>query len=280
MKESFYLNPRLLTLIFLIIIVLLFYIRYILRNGNKEQYITVGNEQTIGKRKDQEDSFSTIITEKGIMAVLADGMGGYSKGKMASTIATNTFIHEFLKLDSINSIEKFFIQTARLTNKEILKKSKGIKTGTTIVTVIISENYLYWASIGDSAIVLFRNQEFINLNKKHIFESILQEQYLSGKISKEEVLNNPMKKRLTSYIGHEDFKDIEINKQPIELKQGDKIILCSDGVYNSISEFEMEKVLVKNIKPFKASEEIINIINKKNYPKQDNATIIILGNNS
>lgn len=271
MKES---------LLFLIIVLLLLYIRHILKSCSKEQYITIGNEQIIGSREEQEDSFSTIVTEKGIMAVLADGMGGYSKGKMASTIAVNTFIYEFSKLGSISSIEDFFVKTSKIANKEILKEIKGVKTGTTIAAVIISEHHLYWASVGDSAIVLFRNGEFINLNKKHIFESILQEQYLSGKISKEEVLNNPMKKRLTNYIGHDDFKDTEINKHPIELKQGDKIILCSDGIYNSISEFEMEKVLMKNIEPFKASEEIINIINKKNYPKQDNATIIILKNNN
>lgn len=271
MKES---------LLFLTIILLLFCIRYVLKSSSKEQYITIGNEQIIGTREEQEDSFSTIVTEKGTIAVLADGMGGYLKGKVASNIAVNTFINEFSKLGSINNIEKFFIETSKMANKKILEGIKGVKTGTTIAAVIISENYLYWASVGDSAIALFRNGEFINLNKKHIFESLLQEQYLSGRISKEEVLNNPMKKRLTSYIGHDDFKDIEINKQPIELKQGDKIILCSDGIYNSISEFEMEKVLMKNIQPFKASEEIINIINKKNYPKQDNATIIILKNNN
>ncbi len=267
-------------LLFLIMIVLLFYIIHILRNIRREKYITIGNEQIIGKRKEQEDSFSTVITEKGIMAVLADGIGGYSKGKIASSIAVNTFMHEFLKLSEIAHIENFFKKTAKTANKEIMEKIRGVKSGTTIAAVIIHENYLYWASVGDSAIALFRKGEFINLNKKHIFESLLQEQYLSGKISKEAILNNPMKKKLTDYIGHDEFKDIEINKYPIELKQGDKIILCSDGVYNSISEFEMEKVLEKNIEPFKASEEIINIINKKNYPKQDNATIIILKNNN
>lgn len=267
-------------LLFLIIIVLLLYIRHILRNGSKEKYITIGNEQIIGKRKEQEDSFSTITTEKGIMAVLADGIGGYSKGKMASSIAVNTFINEFLKLPKLDSIENFFNRAAKAANKEIMEKIKGIKSGTTVAAVIICENHLYSASVGDSAIVLFRKGELINLNKKHIFESLLQEQYLSGKISKEALLNNPMKKRLTDYIGHDEFKGIEINKYPIELKQGDKVILCSDGVYNSVSEVEMEKVLEKNIEPFKASEEIIDIINKKNYPKQDNATIIILKNNN
>ncbi|MBC2580537.1 PP2C family serine/threonine-protein phosphatase [Clostridium sp. DJ247] len=280
MKESWYKNSEFLVLIFIIIIFFLIYIRRFFKNPHKTQYISIGNEQTIGKRKEQEDSFSTVITENGIMAVLADGMGGYSKGKMASNIAVNTFIREFSKLDSINNIKNFFINVANMTNREIIENSKGIRTGTTMAAVIICDSYLHWVSVGDSAIVLFRNGEFINLNKKHIFEATLKEQYASGKISWEEVMNNPRKKRLTSYIGHHDFKDIELSKEAVELRTGDKIILCSDGVYNSISEFEMEKIFIKNTKPYKAAEEIINIINKKNHPKQDNATIIILQKNS
>jgi serine/threonine protein phosphatase PrpC len=62
----------------------------------------------------------------------------------------------------------------------------------------------------------------------------------------------------------------------IQLRQGDKIILCSDGVYNSINEIELEGALSKKIKPKEAAEEIINIIKGKNSPKQDNATVVIL----
>lgn len=263
-----------------IIMGVLFYIRYYLKNKIKTEKICIGNDQTIGKRKEQEDSFSTIISENGVMAVIADGMGGYINGKIASSIAVNTFVREFSKLKNIYSVKEFFLETSFLSNKEILEKSKKEKMGTTLAAVLIKEDYLYWTSVGDSAIALFRDGEFINLNKKHIFESILNEQYISRKITKQEVINNPMKKRLTNYIGHDDFKDIEISKEPIRLIKGDKIVLCSDGVYNSISEFEIENILMKNIKPYKASEEIINVIKNKNYLKQDNATIIILQKNS
>jgi serine/threonine protein phosphatase PrpC len=279
MKEIWYKSTGFFILLFFIILLILLFIRECLTSSNEDEEISIGNDQTIGKRKEQEDSFATTITENGVMAVLTDGMGGYSRGKQASSIAVNIFNREFSKLANIHPVSDFFIKASNLSNKEILEKAKGIKTGTTLASVIISEGYLYWASIGDSAIALFRNGEFINLNQKHIFEAILQEQYLTGKIPKEEVLNNPMKKRLTSYIGHDEFKDIEISKAAIKLRRGDKIILCSDGVYNSVSELEMEKVLLKNIKPHKAAEDIINLINDKNYLKQDNGTIVILEKN-
>ncbi len=265
---------------FFILLLFLLCVRTFLSKRKEKESISIGNEQTIGNREEQQDSFSTIITENGVMAILADGMGGYENGKVASDIAVNTFIHEFSKLDSLQDIKDFFIHTAMLSNKKIIEKSKKAKMGTTLVVAIIKEDLLYWASIGDSAIALFRNEEFLNLNKKQIFESILQEQYLCGQITKQEMKNHPMKKRLTNYIGHDDFKDIEIGKAPIKLRRGEKVVLCSDGIYNSMSELEMEKILMKNKKPHKASEEIIDRIEEKNYLKQDNATIIILQKNN
>lgn len=285
MNIRYYENAYFFVALFFLLLFLLLGLRSFLKNGYRSKKVAIGNAQILGRREEQEDSFSTTITETGVLAVLADGMGGFEKGKMASSNAVSTFVSEFSKAsvfaeaNSLHSIEDFFIKTAALCNREILKKARGIKTGTTLVAVILSQEKLYWASSGDSAIFLFRKGEFINLNKKHIFQDVLEEQYLSGKISREEVLNNPMKKRLTCYIGHEEFKNIEICKEAIKLRRGDKIILCSDGVYNSISEIEMEKILVKNKTADKASEEIIDSIKKKKYTKQDNATIIILEKN-
>jgi serine/threonine protein phosphatase PrpC len=269
-------GPYVFVLISILAVCGLFYVRFRLLNAKKENYIVIGNGQTIGKRDEQEDSFSTVENEKGVMAVLADGMGGYTNGKVSSSIAVNTFIEEFSNSYSIFPIEEFFRNVSRLSNRAILDRSKGARSGTTLVSVIVTDEMLYWASIGDSAIALFRNGELINLNKKHIFESELEQQYISGKISEAQMLNNPMKKRITSYLGAEVLKDIEICEKPIKLKHGDKVILCSDGVYNSITEIEMETILMEKIKPYESAEEIIEMVRAKNFPKQDNATIVIL----
>jgi serine/threonine protein phosphatase PrpC len=247
MKDS----PFLISAGFLMGIFFLFLIRYLLINTRKKPEIIVGNAQSIGARSEQEDSFASVINEHGVMAALADGMGGYSNGKMASSLVVNLFVKEFTKKRQIEPVDKFFHDTLLLSNKKLLEKAKEKKTGTTMVVVVISEGYLSWASVGDSAIALFRNQEFQNLNQKQIFQTVLEKEYLSGHISK-----------------------------AIKLQHGDRIILCSDGVYNSITEIEMEKALMKNLSPDKAAEEIINIIKAKNIKNQDNATIIILEKNN
>ncbi|TYQ16966.1 UNVERIFIED_CONTAM: serine/threonine protein phosphatase PrpC [Acetivibrio alkalicellulosi] len=260
-----------------IIICVLYGIRYFLINTpEKKPDILIGNGQIIGKRMEQEDSFATITTAKGVMAVLADGMGGYANGKLASSMAVDMFIQQFANAESLYPVDEFFANTARLSNRAILDKAKGVRMGTTLVSVIIADRKLYSISIGDSAIILFRNNEFININKKHVYEAVLEERFVSGQISMRQVSNNPMKKRITSYIGAEVLKDMEISQKPIELKKGDKIILCSDGVTNSLSELELESVLIEKNEAFEAVEKIMSIIKRKNLAKQDNATIIVL----
>ncbi|HEX9061440.1 MAG TPA: protein phosphatase 2C domain-containing protein, partial [Clostridia bacterium] len=235
-----------------LIIIFLILIRYYIKKARLRPDIMIGNAQTVGRRKEQEDHYSTLYTQNGLMAVLADGMGGYTNGKVASNTAVSAFIREFSKAGDLHSMEDFFKKASRAGNREILERCKGSKSGTTVVAVVISDGNLYWTSVGDSAIVLFRKGEFINLNKKHTFENVLEEKYLSGGITEEEIKNNAKKKMLTNYLGHTGFSEIETGRDAIKMRPGDKVILCSDGVYNSISELELERILSRKLPPSKA----------------------------
>lgn len=276
MRIFYYEHPYWVVVSSALIIIVLLLIRYKLRRVRAFPKIEVGNAQIIGTRDEQEDSFGTAENNSYVLSVVADGMGGYSNGKLASNIAVNTFIQEFNSTLDIHPIENFFVNTANLCNRAVLDKAKGKRMGSTLISVIVSEGYLYWASIGDSAIILFKDGELINLNKKHVYKAVLEDKYISGQISEEQLLNDPMKKRIYSYIGAEVLKDIEISEKPVKLRMGDKVILCSDGVYNSLPEIEMESILGKTMDPFETAEEIVDAIRAKNYSKQDNATIIIL----
>ncbi|WP_409359894.1 MULTISPECIES: PP2C family protein-serine/threonine phosphatase [Aneurinibacillus] len=276
--EEQQLLPYLIVLAFIISLLLLFYVRRLLLNRDAKPNILIGNGQTIGRREEQDDYFSTATTANGTIAVLADGISGLANGRVASTIAVTTFIQEFLKLNNTKNIPLFFTKASRLSNTEILRNFKGTRGGTTLVAAVISDGYLYWGAVGDSIIMIFRDGEFININQKHILESLLEERYLAGEVTKDDVLDHPMRKRLINYLGYEGFKNIEICKAPIPLHKGDKVILCSDGVYNSVTEIELEKILSKNISPYDAAQEIIEAVEYKRLRNQDNATVIILEN--
>lgn len=259
-----------------VLVVILLIFRTKLKNVRAFPTVSIGNAQYIGTRGEQEDSFGTAENNNYLLSVVADGMGGYSNGKLASNIAVNAFVKEFTSALDLHPVENFFVNTANLCNRAVLDRAKGKRMGSTLIATIVAEGCLYWASIGDSAIMLFKDGELINLNKKHVYKAVLEDRYISGKISEEQLINDPMKKRIYSYIGAEILKDVEINEKPVRLRTGDKVILCTDGVYNSLPEIELEGILSKSINPQDTAEEIIEAIKAKNYAKQDNATVIVL----
>lgn len=269
----------LVAVIFVMVLILLVMIRKMVEKTEFEEktMIEIGNDQTIGRRREQDDYFATAETTNGIIAVLADGISGLSNGRMASLVAVNTFIEEFKKLSSLSNIESFFKKAALMSNDMILENLMGSNGGTTLVSAVIDkQGYLYWSAVGDSVISIFRKGEFIPVNQKHIFETVLKERYISGEITHLEVEENPLKKRITNYLGYEGFKNIDIGMCPIKLEKGDKVCLYSDGVYNALTEIEMENILSQNSPPQDIAEKMIEAVEQKGYKKQDNASIVIL----
>lgn len=265
--------------IFAAAIILLIIIRKIVENIEFEEkvMIEIGNDQTIGSRKEQDDYFATAESVNGTIAVLADGISGLANGRMASSVAVNTFIQEFKRLPSLSNIDHFFKKAALISNDMILENLNGSNGGTTLVSAVIdNDGYLYWSAVGDSVISIFRQGEFIPVNQKHIFETVLKERYISGEISHLEMEENPLKKRITNYLGYEGFKNIDVGTKPIKLEKGDKVCLYSDGIYNTLTEVEMEKILSQNSPPQDIAEKMIEAVEQKQYKKQDNASIVIL----
>ncbi|AYB39353.1 PP2C family protein-serine/threonine phosphatase [Brevibacillus laterosporus] len=276
MLEGQELTPYFFVLAAFTFMLLLFMIRQNLMAPVKEPGIQIGNGQTIGNRDEQDDYFSTATTPIGTLAVLADGISGLSHGRMSSTLAVTLFMREFLNLDDVQNITSFFTKAARKSNAEIVQQIGGSNGGTTLVAAVVTEDKLYWGAVGDSSIMVFRDGEFIKMNHKHILESVLEERYLSGEITKEQATSNPMRKRLINYLGYEQFQNMEICHEPFLLKKKDKVILLSDGVYNTLSEVEMEQILMNATSPYDAAEEMVTEIERKQLRNQDNATVIIL----
>lgn len=273
------LTSYLVVTIFVAVLILLLIIRKIVENIEFEEkvMIEIGNDQTIGRRKEQDDYFATAESMNGTIAVLADGISGLANGRMASSVAVNTFIQEFKKLPNLSNVSTFFKKAALISNDMILENLNGSNGGTTLVsTVIDNQGYLYWSAVGDSVISIFRQGEFIPVNQKHIFETVLKERYISGEISHLEMEENPLKKRITNYLGYEGFKNIDVGTKPIKLEKGDKVCLYSDGIYNTLTEIEMEKILSQNSPPQDIAEKMIEAVERKQYKKQDNASIVIL----
>ncbi|NEW09802.1 serine/threonine-protein phosphatase [Paenibacillus sp. SYP-B3998] len=269
-------TPYRILLSFAFVLFVLLVIRECLMRRKPNPQMEIGNGQTIGQRVEQDDYFSTIMNPHGTISVLADGISGLSGGRIASTQAVTTFVKEFLKLDNLSDISGYFTKAARVSNTEIMHSLKGVQGGTTLVAVIITDGLLYWGAVGDSLIKIFRNGEFIDVNHKDILESVLEERYVSGEITKAEALDSPKKNQLVNYLGYEAFKNIEICKEPIHLQKRDRVLLCSDGVTNTLTEVELEQLLSLPITAYDAAQAIIEAVERKELKHQDNATVVIL----
>ena len=237
--------------------------------------IEIGNEQTIGRRSEQDDYFTSATTRLGTLAVICDGISGLSNGRMSSTLAVTEFAQQFQQLDDRRAIADYFERAAKLSNRKILDHLGGMNGGTTVVAAVVSDGYLHWGAVGDSQITVFREGEFIPVNSKHTLESVLHEKVLTGEMTKEDAEQSPMRRHLINYLGYEGFEKMEIG-EPIALRKKDKVLLCSDGVHDALTEVDLEAILREDGTAQEYAEEIIAAVIGKGYKNQDNATVIVL----
>jgi len=196
--------------------------------GNKRTL----NEDAVGYHEDS--SISVFI--------VADGMGGHNAGEVASKIAKDTVLKFILQHNSEGSIEQILEAAINEANKEVHKYSllndncSGM--GTTLTVAVVKENKLFIGNVGDSGCYITIGGRLKKVTKDH---SLVQELLDNGTITKEEALNHPIKNVITRAIGTKATvkSDIYI----LDLKDIDKVILCSDGLTNEVNEDEMLKIL-------------------------------------
>ena len=237
--------------------------------------VAIGNAQIIGTREQQDDSFATSIMPYGVMAIVADGIGGYINGNLASKIAVETYLDEFERRNATDNISYYFQTSAVLSNGRIRDEFGEAKGGTTAVAVVLAEGKMYWTSVGDSNIAVIRNRRLIEINRKENVKNWLEDQYLAGAINKEAAMGGPMDKRLVNYLGYDGFKKASESDRPILLKKKDQILIYSDGV-EVIGQIELENIMSRKGTAQKKAEMIMEAIENKKVNSKDNSTIIIL----
>ncbi len=235
----------------------------------------IGNAQTIGTREKQDDSFATSVKEYGVMAIVADGIGGYINGNLASQIAVATFLDEFEKRDVTENLSYFFQKSSMLSNERIRDEFGEAKGGTTAVAVVLKDDKLFWTSVGDSNIAVFRGGRLIMVNRKENVRNWMEDQYYAGSVRREEALDNQRDTRLVNYLGYDGFKKADESDRPIFLKKKDKVLIYSDGI-EVLGQIEIESILSRRMSAQKTADAMITAVEMKKKNKKDNATIVVL----
>lgn len=225
-------------------------------------------------RKINEDSINLNTNH---LYLLADGMGGYSGGQIASSLAVQNVGNYFetRKADFSEDTLKdaFFMANSAIINAK--KESPELHSmGTTMIAAAIKENTLYWAHVGDSRLYKRQNHIFEQITTDHSF---VMELVAEGKISKEEMRVHPRKNEITRAVGIEE--SLKVDTGSFNLVDDTCILICSDGVTSMIKDDEIEFLISSN--PRKTEQdmkELGNQIMDKVYQAgaRDNASLILI----
>lgn len=202
-------------------------------------------------RSHNEDSI--LVNNRLGLAVLADGMGGYNAGEVASGIATAVLGSELEaafatrlphETDDNGSpwarqaLEDVIARTNAAIHLAARNNPKYAGMGTTLVVVQFFDNRLMVAHVGDSRLYRWRDGQLAQLTKDH---SLLQQQIDSGLITSEEARHSQNKNLVTRALGVDPEVETEIAEH--EVKQGDIYLLCSDGLNDMLTDEEIALVL-------------------------------------
>ncbi|MEY8391615.1 protein phosphatase 2C domain-containing protein [Lachnospiraceae bacterium 45-W7] len=238
-----------------------------------------GKVHNIGKRKEQQDSFGVSNVGNGRFAVVADGMGGLAEGDKVSQKIVLTMLQEAAKLSSVRAEDAPLYRMVSRANQEVTKMlgtGGAYKSGSTVAAVLAGPDSFQWISVGDSRIYLFRGNCLIQINREHIYETELLEKAVNGEISFSEVRTNRQRKGLTSFIGMGELKHVDGSLRPLEIMPRDKVLLMSDGVFHTLPETEICRILAETEDAQQAAAELEKQVLARQNPRQDNFTAVIL----
>lgn len=233
------------------------------------------------KRKNNEDAFfAKVYNENIALYIVADGLGGYESGEVASSLLIQVFSECFEQ--SVQNIDssvtdgnvKSILTKALLTaNEKIYKlektdaKYRGM--GTTIVLVAKIYDKIYYMSIGDSRLY-FLDEKLTRIKQVTEDDTYVNELLRTNAISPEEVENHPQKHVLTKAIGI--FSKVEVVVRKLNTKGG-YLLLCTDGLTNMLTNTEILNIFKKA----KFDELATKLVFKANlHGGNDNITVVIV----
>ncbi|MHB1686318.1 MAG: PP2C family protein-serine/threonine phosphatase [Ignavibacteriaceae bacterium] len=228
-------------------------------------------------RKDNQDAVwlcdpnDDSVGEVGYLCGIADGMGGYAHGGVASSLALETFFETFYEANGASPLQKFRvgIQNANLSVYQAAHRMAAGRMGTTLTTVNIIGQSLYVGHIGDSRAYLIRDNKSTCLTNDHTQVGELVRMRV---LAPEKVRTHSQRSVLDKCLGPSLFVQPDIFKVPVQ--NDDMLILCTDGVWSVIEDEEFAQLTKATVNPEKLGQEIVKLAMERE--SDDNLSIIVL----
>lgn len=209
---------------------------------------------------------------KGALYLVADGMGGYQAGEVASQQATEVLIAEYyadadnLKIDA--SLTRAVHKANGVVHEMAQANLQLSGMGTTLVAAVVRDTEVHVANVGDSRAYLLRGGQLVQITTDHSF---VQEQIEAGIITAEAARTHPQRNVITRALGHKP--QVEVDTFEGELAPGDALLLCSDGLSGPLRDKELAAIL-QRYPPQQAIVRLIEMANERGGP--DNISAVVL----
>lgn len=232
------------------------------------------------KRQLNEDSVISfqpedqqVMESKGVLFVVADGMGGHTRGEVASQLAVNTIRDVYYQQESGDPAASLRLAieqaNARIFNANMAMSPKpepDHMMGTTCVAAVVKGDTVYVANVGDSRAYIVRNGQVHQISLDH---SVVAQQLREGLITKEQAKDHPDRNKIYRCLGEET---VEVDTFSEKVQPGDLLLLCTDG----LSELVPEEEVVTIVQQHEPQQSVQHLIERANeLGGKDNITAVV-----
>lgn len=228
--------------------------------------VEVGVATDLGKvREGNEDSY--LVDPPLLLYAVADGMGGHRGGEVASHLALETV--ESLARSGTGTLADHVSEANRTVFERSQRDRRVTGMGTTLTAAKVVDGVAYLAHVGDSRAYLLRAGAFRQLTEDH---TLVNRMVKAGEITADEAEVHPHRNVLTRALGTEP--DVEVDQGEVALMDGDRILLCSDGLFGMVTEDQIQAILETEPDPQHAADRLVRAANRAGGV--DNITTLVL----
>lgn len=232
--------------------------------------------QWMGKRDSQQDAYAVKHYPQGTLAVVCDGMGGHDDGAQAARAAADAFVSAFSDAMPIPVRER--LQKALTASNHAVRKLFCAPRygGTTLAAMFVGGGVVWWISVGDSPLFLWRRKRLLRLNADHSMREIYGEFVKNGTMTQAEALRKGH--MLRSAVTGEGLEMVDVSVTPRPLLPGDRLILATDGVDSLLLSSELAGTTCELLdkRDSGLAPLIVEACRALQEPHADNVTVITL----
>lgn len=230
-------------------------------------------------RRNNQDSYAIRVLDDDLaIAVVCDGMGGAQAGNVASAVAVEAFaatLEDTCKQGLPPDAERkneLLRGACRAANTQVYELSQNNPEyqgmGTTLVAALVLSHEVYAVNVGDSRCYILSEGQLTQITSDH---SLVQALVDCGDITREEARTHPQKNLITRALGIEDSVRSDVFR--VDRKEGDILLLCSDGLSNVITDEVLQTELAKLASPEETARKLLALAVEQGAP--DNVTVIL-----